>query len=420
MGYTSSKTWNKNEVAKCVIHDYPENSPSYDYDNSFQPSFSASYTRLWNVTPNFFQKKAKKQRIDPLEYYYYHDKLVDPSGSFSVRHSPFTGHISTQDGIMHPAIVGAAYWNTPYFEMMPKSDVPGFIDSNLSNELLNKVKSESVNLSQVFAERHLTSDLIAGTATKIAKSITAIKHGNLPLALSHLGAAAPSKSLLKKFKANSSSLDKKVSQTWLEIQYGWKPLLSDVYNSAQFLAELNSSREIVKTVSVYKTVGDIKSTVQYCGLDSGVKVDIDFVSSIKMKRSVTYRITNQAAKDLASAGILNPLELAWELTPYSFVVDWFYPLGNFISTFDATAGCEFISGTSSCKMKSQVLCSAAGLGSGPAARYFGSASSSREGIYVARIPLMSFPSPSLPQLKNPLGFDHVTNALALLNLAIKR
>jgi hypothetical protein len=31
-----------------------------------------------------------------------------------------------------------------------------------------------------------------------------------------------------------------------------------------------------------------------------------------------------------SLGLLDPLSVAWEILPWSFVVDWFYPVGTFL------------------------------------------------------------------------------------------
>ena len=42
----------------------------------------------------------------------------------------------------------------------------------------------------------------------------------------------------------------------------------------------------------------------------------------------------------------NPLLTAWELVPYSFVVDWFIPIGDFLSQFSASHGLQYVSGTS--------------------------------------------------------------------------
>lgn len=40
------------------------------------------------------------------------------------------------------------------------------------------------------------------------------------------------------------------------------------------------------------------------------------------------------ANDLARWTSLNPISIAWELMPYSFVVDWFYDIGSTLRNFE--------------------------------------------------------------------------------------
>jgi hypothetical protein len=47
---------------------------------------------------------------------------------------------------------------------------------------------------------------------------------------------------------------------------------------------------------------------------------------------------------LNSLGLLNPLQVAWELVPFSFVVDWILPIGSFLEAATGTIGTTFDSG----------------------------------------------------------------------------
>jgi hypothetical protein len=51
-----------------------------------------------------------------------------------------------------------------------------------------------------------------------------------------------------------------------------------------------------------------------------------------------YKISDPTMKTVTQFGISNPLLLAWELIPYSFVIDWMFPVGNFLSSLDALNG----------------------------------------------------------------------------------
>lgn len=51
-----------------------------------------------------------------------------------------------------------------------------------------------------------------------------------------------------------------------------------------------------------------------------------------------YLVKDATLKSLAQCGISNPLLLGWELIPYSFVVDWLFPVGEYLSALDALNG----------------------------------------------------------------------------------
>lgn len=40
-------------------------------------------------------------------------------------------------------------------------------------------------------------------------------------------------------------------------------------------------------------------------------------------------------------GLTNPAAIAWELVPFSFVVDWFIPIGNFLNSWTDFLGLRF-------------------------------------------------------------------------------
>jgi len=67
---------------------------------------------------------------------------------------------------------------------------------------------------------------------------------------------------------------------------------------------------------------------------------LTFTSSYEWsgKARARYTISDPALKQLAQIGITNPINLAWELIPYSFVIDWLIPVGKFLESLDALVG----------------------------------------------------------------------------------
>jgi hypothetical protein len=121
------------------------------------------------------------------------------------------------------------------------------------------------------------------------------------------------------------------------------------------------------------------------------------------------------------AGLLNPVEIAWELVPYSFIVDWFVPIGNCLSALSASAGLT-LGSTSQLHTFYKGTFEAKTYGSDYPFPYgAGSQGFTQHGHYVSaacvfsRSPLYGhWPIPELYNKKNPFTTTHILNAIALI------
>lgn len=116
-------------------------------------------------------------------------------------------------------------------------------------------------------------------------------------------------------------LGKTAGKNWLQYQYGWKPLLSDIYDSITEFYHSDLRKILEFKVKVYDK------------LPSGGIMN-QFARPITFQRSglegceFHIRLKNPGKLDIARWSSLNPLSIAWELMPYSFVVDWFLDVGG--------------------------------------------------------------------------------------------
>ena len=49
-------------------------------------------------------------------------------------------------------------------------------------------------------------------------------------------------------------------------------------------------------------------------------------------------ISSMGSKTLSETGFSNPLSVAWEIVPWSFVIDWMIPVGDYLNGLDALCG----------------------------------------------------------------------------------
>lgn len=285
-------------------------------------------------------------------------------------------------------------------------------DDGLRNAALiaarNKLKTASVDLGVAFAERKQTAGLIAGTATRIANSFTHLKRGSVRKAMDELGISS------KRRQPRGSNVPNK----WLEMQYGWKPLLSDVYGSADSLARRNRDDWRVTAKATRKLA--LSYGAEYDPGNPGWGV-----VTVDVKKSVFVRIdcvpSNEVLISLSSMGVLNPLMVVWERMPWSFVVDWFIPIGSYIDSLDATWGYQCRGFSSSLLVKAAWnITGKSGNSITAPGKISNSYAGGKDMVYVNREVSVSVPIPSLPGFKDPRSLTHMANALALLTSAFGR
>jgi hypothetical protein len=68
-------------------------------------------------------------------------------------------------------------------------------------------------------------------------------------------------------------------------------------------------------------------------------------SRIAVKVRLDFRFSSPHLASLAADGLTNPVALAWEVTPFSFLADYCVGLGSWLNRLDATLGKEFIGGS---------------------------------------------------------------------------
>lgn len=290
----------------------------------------------------------------------------------------------------------------------------------------DKVAGAHVNLAQAFAERQQVERMFIRTAAAIKTSLIALKRGNYVSAVKALGLEVTDKDRKFSWKWHRAfhgvPTEKSVGSAWLELQYGWKPLLSDIYASAELLAERMRKQESVCTVrqTASKSTSTSYTLSPFAGASAG---SISKSDNQRCLIYLDYTVDDDTARVLGKTGLTNPLLLAWELVPYSFVVDWFFPLGNWLESFTAFDGLVFRGGYINLKRRTVWSGNGGSTGFSPAGySYAYSGSLLVKNYYFGRKKLNGFSdlAAEFPTLKNPFTATHALNALALLSGAAVR
>jgi hypothetical protein len=278
----------------------------------------------------------------------------------------------------------------------------------------------SSNLAQDIVQISQTTRMIANTVMRLTKAIRAVKQGQLRRA------AALLYDPLHRMKNRRSQPRPGLgtAKNWLELQYGWKPLLMDIQGSMEALARLNLDDRRIRrvTASATKTLNErVPISISTMGVTNKVS-GVHMIETFSTFRyGIWFRLDDRLTAFLAQTGFTNPINLVWEIIPYSFVIDWFLPIGPYLETLSAFKGMYFVDGFSS-QFTRQNAYSVVFRSSDESAPPFWSKTSmkgtySRTTVLLNRSKLTQFPSARFPEFKNPLSVTHALNGLALLRAA---
>jgi hypothetical protein len=231
-----------------------------------------------------------------------------------------------------------------------------------------------------------------------------------------LAATTKAEGYLKTLKSFGSlgRLSGEAAKRWLEWNYGWKPLANDLYGAADESLRLCLNKISNVSGSASESIPDLTHTVTtFYGF--GLKY------TVKYNGKQGYRIhvaLENPEFDPARWSSLNPVSIAWELVPYSFVVDWFYDIGSFLRNVET--GFLYSMFFKNGFVSQLQAFDATGSGQATASHGFERGTSSFEYRRFARSPLASYPFPRKPTLSVDLGSSRLLSAASLLRLMIKR
>lgn len=264
---------------------------------------------------------------------------------------------------------------------------------------LSKLDQKDLDLGTAWSERSKTADLVTATARTGVNAIRCILRRDGRGLLSVLNLNQP------------GARGKGVVDAYLAYHYGMKPLLQDVSGAVQALARHHPEKWTIRTRGSQK---DERKRNLPLVVSTGVPVSVRYQSFRGSRATVTAtQRPLQRRNDLAWAlGLDNPLGTAWELTPFSFVVDWMFPIGDWLAALNSL---KYYSGyltTLSWKFDEDIrLGPASTVISGDIidAKVHGSSKTTVLNRQVVAGPII----PGLP-VKDPKSLDHMAKGLALL------
>jgi hypothetical protein len=204
------------------------------------------------------------------------------------------------------------------YPVFDAGEYPSF--EELGSKLLSAWRASEFNLGVSIGEGKESAQLIVGRLTDIAKAANAVRKGNLGTALRHLSHVPRS----SRRGAQVSMSVNAFTSAWLELQYGWLPLIKDIGAAAEMI-KLHPKENRIRARSSNR---------------GGAKLDSpSHIGNIRVfnndRRLQNIVIVRSPPSMMERLGLTDPLSIAWELVPFSFVLDWFGPIGDYLADLHA-------------------------------------------------------------------------------------
>lgn len=196
-------------------------------------------------------------------------------------------------------------------------------DLRLLNKLADEVRGHKFNLAVSAATGIQTVDMAVNSIGSLATAMSRLRRGDVGGALRSLGRTTGHRDVKRvRDKLDSSDL----SGAWLAMQYGWLPTMSDVYEASRAFAFRNESR-------MQRYVVRTKAKKEFDSSTS--KPNWSCPSTWTYSKQIQYELAEDFSLSAPRAlGLTDPASVAWELLPWSFVIDWFLPIGDYISALN--------------------------------------------------------------------------------------
>lgn len=208
--------------------------------------------------------------------------------------------------IYNPADPSATYHPYPQWFWRPGT-------TNLRNNALDKFNGmigEKSSWGTNLAEAHQAVGMLEGRAMQILAAAKQIRRYNFGAAARILDLNHIPKGLRTNAKAFANN--------FLEYHFGWEPAIADIHNSLTTMTDADFGTRRIRANHSEHIWGRGPVTDGW----------EQYSWNIMCKLGAYVRITNESAYLANQSGLLNPLVVAWDMVPFSFVVDWFTNVGQ--------------------------------------------------------------------------------------------
>lgn len=242
------------------------------------------------------------------------------------------------------------------------NEAPTYVDGYCSDSAYAKAYErfknkilENAELGVSLAERKQAMGMVAARGLQLAsfaKSLSRFRFGDAARALDLTVESIVHKKGTIQMRARRGSVYKEMqfkkgakhyANNYLEFHFGWSPLIGDIGRAVEILQGgippifVKSSATVARRFT--QTDGSLGSSI--------------WTPVVSWSLRAQIQVSNPNLLLANQLGFVNPALILWELVPFSFVLDWFVNVSDFLSSFTDFAGVELLNASRTRKCVTQ-------------------------------------------------------------------
>lgn len=217
--------------------------------------------------------------------------------------------------------------DTSYLDIADYSDLIEIANRKAIAKLYSAAKHQEVNLLNALGERKQTIATLSSMVVRLAATFHHAKKLDLP----------------KAWKTMFPPGQVQKANDYLLLTYGIKPLIDDING---LVKHLNDWEPLTFDIRVSSTM-PIDVPTESVTFNRGVYFKGKLTREGKVTVVYKFRVKTKDSfkRNLGRLGLTNLGATLWELTPWSFVIDWILPYGNYLNSSDGFYDLEVTQGS---------------------------------------------------------------------------
>lgn len=155
----------------------------------------------------------------------------------------------------------------------------------------------------------------------------------------------------KRAAQNKGGTISSASEAWMTYRYGISPTLMDI-QAARALLDKGVTTPITRTVRAGRSYD--KNRKVSARLSGYRTRDYDVQRKVVERCNLTLSVKSPEWATGSTFGVTSPMSTVWEIIPFSFVIDWFLPIGDWIRAMSVVPNVNFVHGSVSITNKANI------------------------------------------------------------------